>query len=65
MNSAAPLPICLFCGHERENLDGYHSCQAAQDQKAYIEKQIDEYTRIAESKTPTKPNKEYEDGRNN
>lgn len=49
MTNNAPMPICLFCNKERENLDGWHSCPAAQDQKAFIEKQIDDYSRIAES----------------
>jgi len=40
-------PICPYCFHERENLDGWHTCNQAQDRKTQVEARLDAEMRIA------------------
>ncbi len=46
---------CSYCGKDRDNLEGWHDCSAAQDAKARIDEKIESMTRIAEGQEDRTP----------
>jgi len=45
--------ICVYCGHERDGVEGWHGCPQSLDAKARIEATIEETMRIANKQAPT------------